>query len=80
METKIIEWIVNQNVKAQKPKNYSHRNSHAREARRLKYCKQCKRVWENDCTGAFLSYDNMPTYKLPRKTCKKCIKNNERQI
>ena len=78
METKIIEWIVNKDFKSYKPKKASYKNSHIRESKRLRYCKKCNMVWEIACTGKILSYDNMPTYKLERKTCRICVKKNER--
>ena len=39
---------------------------------RLKYCEECKHVWEKSTTKAIHYYKNLPTYKLPRITCKKC--------
>jgi len=52
----------------------SKRNIHTPEARRLKYCDKCKRVWEKGCNGTILKHLNLPTYGLPRITCNTCNK------
>ena len=39
---------------------------------RLKYCEGCQHVWERSSTKVILYYNHLPTYKLPRITCKKC--------
>ena len=50
------------------------KNQHTKEARRLKYCLKCKRVYEVNVLyfGKEIHYDSMPTYGLPRITCKEC--------
>ena len=57
-------------------------NSHKKESRRLKYCESCERVWEIGYTGSVHSYGHLPTYKLPRKTCRLCngIENGQRGV
>jgi len=48
------------------------------ESRRLSLCKKCMRVWEWQYQSQkTLYYQNFPTYKLERKTCKEC--NDERK-
>jgi len=38
----------------------------------LRYCLECKKVWEIGISGSILFYSHLPTYKLPRKICKAC--------
>jgi len=42
---------------------------------RLKFCSECSYVWETSSEGVCVRYGNMPTYGLPRITCKNCNKN-----
>tara|TARA_R100000808_G_scaffold81_2_gene584 strand:+ start:5415 stop:5609 length:195 start_codon:yes stop_codon:yes gene_type:complete len=42
---------------------------------KLRFCNSCKYVWEISTEGTCLRYGNMPSYKLPRVTCKKCDNN-----
>ena len=50
------------------------KNQHVKEARRLKYCLKCKKVYEQNVLyyEKEIHYSHMPTYGLPRVTCKKC--------
>jgi len=76
MKIKSIQWVIDKF--SQRP-NYSYipkksfmRNLHSREARRLKYCKECNKIWEISTTGSILFYEHMPTYGMTRKKCKNC--------
>ena len=47
-------------------------NTHKKESNILKYCEDCKRVWEIGYTSSIHSYGHLPTLGLPRKKCKVC--------
>jgi hypothetical protein len=47
-------------------------NSYKKET--LKYCLECKKVWQISITGSILFYKHLPTYGLTRQTCKACKK------
>ena len=68
-----MDWILKTGKKIQVRNKKRKKNVHTKEARRLKYCEKCKRVWEIGFTGSIHSYDHLPTYGLPRKTCKMCL-------
>ena len=55
------------------------KNQHKKEAKRLKYCLKCKKVWEQNALyiKKEIHYSHMPTYGLPRITCNKCKKEKE---
>ena len=41
----------------------------------LKYCVECKKVWQNDWFSSkkkFIQYDDLPSYGVPRVQCTKC--------
>ena len=41
----------------------------------LKYCVECKKVWQNDWYAnkkKIIHYDDLPTYGIPRVKCYKC--------
>jgi len=65
-----MDWILNKKREVNpKPKKQGI-NTYAKPT--LKYCIKCKKVWEISTTGSILFYKHMPTYGLPRKTCKSC--------
>ena len=54
-------------------KQIRDRSQHKREARLLKFCKLCKRVYQKDFTSPKdVYYDSLCSYKLPRENCKQC--------
>ena len=55
----------------------SKKNIHTADARKLKYCDKCYRVWEKALTGTILKYRNLPTHGLPRVACNSCSKLKE---
>lgn len=70
-----LDWIFksrDQNKAKMIAKKQKGVNNHKKESRRLKYCESCERVWEIGYTGSVHSYGHLPTYKLPRKTCRIC--------
>lgn len=71
-----ISWVLNtgRENKTNETKKRKGLNSmgHIKESKRLKYCESCERVWEIGYTGSVHSYGHLPTYKLPRVTCKIC--------
>jgi len=69
----IFEWIVTKKPNSYKPKKNSFKNGNSKEAKRLRCCSKCNKVWEIGINGKFSIYENMPTYKLPRKKCRLCI-------
>ena len=65
-----MDWILNKKRQVNpKPKKQGI-NTYVKPT--LKYCLNCKKVWEISTTGSILFYKHMPTYGLPRKTCKSC--------
>ena len=52
----------------------TRKNQHKKEAKRLKYCLKCKKVWEQNALyiKKEIHYDHMPTYGLPRVDCSNC--------
>ena len=47
---------------------------------KLKFCNSCNYVWEISIiqkNGSICRYNNMPTFGLPRETCRIC---NEKKI
>jgi|TARA_R100001530_G_scaffold2285_1_gene3834 hypothetical protein len=72
-----MDWIINKEWKKDKVILRKERNHYAKDERRLKYCESCERVWENTYAGSQVSYGHLPTYGLPRITCKICNKNNK---
>ena len=52
----------------------TNKNQHKKEARLLKYCLRCKKVYHIDAITRKkeMHYSHLPTYGLPRITCKKC--------
>jgi hypothetical protein len=65
-----MDWILNKKREVNpKPKKQGI-NIYTKPT--LKYCLDCKKVWEISTTGSILFYKHMPTYGLTRKTCKSC--------
>tara|TARA_R100001082_G_scaffold55478_2_gene30548 strand:+ start:502 stop:702 length:201 start_codon:yes stop_codon:yes gene_type:complete len=60
----------------------TNKNQHKKEARRLKYCLKCKKVYEKDSyyKKKEIHYSNMPTYGLDRITCERCINIKMRNV
>ena len=56
-----MDWILKTGKKIQVRNKKRKKNVHTKEARRLKYCEKCKRVWEIGFTGSIHSYDHLPT-------------------
>ena len=67
-----MDWVIKALKNGSMPKKRNERNSYVREARRLKYCESCKRVWEKTLGYRHISYGHLPTYGLPRVTCRIC--------
>lgn len=57
---------------------FSGNRPHLGISKKLHLCKNCKKVWEiSNETKRYIYYENFPTYKLERKECKKCKKQQE---
>ncbi len=59
------------------PKKIKHKKSYdgKRADNLIKYCESCKRCWEYNGNLKILAhYEDFPTYKRERKTCKLCLK------
>ena len=59
------------------PKKIKHKKSYdgKRADKNIKYCESCKRCWEyNGNIKNLAHYEDFPTYKRERKTCKICLK------
>ena len=69
-----IDWAIKSGEDWKKKYGSKKRNTHTREARRLKYCNSCNVVWEINVTGSIRRYKHLPTYGLPRINCKICEK------
>lgn len=76
MKSKIMEWMINKDLKAYVPKKASEKNNYSNEGKKLKFCNRCNMVWEIGITGTLLRYDHMPTYGLKRQDCFRCDKND----
>lgn len=66
-----MDWIINKKqnnnlrpTKKKKVKNY--------QKAKLRYCLDCKKVWEISTSGSILFYEHLPTYGLERRICKSC--------
>jgi len=73
MEIKNPWYIQTSNEVSRKPINVRKKRSLQRCA--LKYCVDCKKVWQNDWFSSkkkFIQYEDMPTYGVKREQCKKC--------
>ena len=65
-----MDWILNKKRETGfKPKKQDI-NTYSKPA--LRYCMECKKVWEISTAGSILFYNHLPTYKLPRIKCKAC--------
>ena len=68
-----MKWVIKQMTKGYVNNEAKGRSQHTKQTRHLKYCKQCKLVFQKDTMYKVqLYYKHMPTYKLHRETCKKC--------
>jgi len=70
-----IQWAIDgfcAKYKKEKVREAKSRNTHKKEARRLKLCPSCKNVWEIITTGACKRYDHLPTLRLKRVLCTFC--------
>tara|TARA_Y100000310_G_scaffold201184_1_gene201261 strand:- start:2937 stop:3188 length:252 start_codon:yes stop_codon:yes gene_type:complete len=75
-----IQWAIDlygRRLKRDDTNDMPGRNVHTREARRLKLCPNCQRVWEIGCTGACMRYEHLPTFRLKRVTCTLCEGNGK---
>ena len=64
-----MDWILNKKSGNALVKKQS-KNTYTKPT--LRYCIDCKKVWEISTTGSILFYAHLPTYGLPRKGCKSC--------
>jgi len=68
-----MKWVIEQMARGYVNNITRGKNQHTKETRLLKYCVKCNLVFQKDSMYSIqLYYRNMPTYKLPRETCKKC--------
>ena len=73
MEIKTPWYIQTSNEVNRKPINA--RRKQTLQKCSLKYCVECKKVWQNDWFSSkkkFIQYEDMPTYGITRKQCEKC--------
>ena len=68
-----MQWVIDQlNSKVVRSKLRT-KTQHKKEARLLKFCDSCKRIYSRDFMySTEVYYDNLCSYKLPRKKCQKC--------
>ena len=66
-----MEWVIKAMSNKAVPKKPSTHYKISEE-KHLSYCKSCQQVWEKTWARSYLFYRHLPTYGLPRKTCKYC--------
>tara|TARA_R100001510_G_C7464700_1_gene83674 strand:+ start:266 stop:481 length:216 start_codon:yes stop_codon:yes gene_type:complete len=66
-----IQWAID-NLDRQIPKTTFSTTITKHEERRLKYCPECKLVWEVSYTGTITRHNDMPTIGLNRIVCRNC--------
>jgi len=66
-----MDWVI-KILSKPKTLNRKIKNNYNYDQRRLRFCKDCKKVWELTWSKSLLYYDHLPTYGLPRKKCKYC--------
>ena len=78
--TESIQWVIDaygrKGYRGRPLQQKNNKNKFTKEARRLKYCKQCSHTWEIATSGVILFYQHLPTYGCKRKKCKRCKGNN----
>jgi len=68
-----MDWVIEKLNSEVIRKQIRDRSQHKREARLLKFCKLCKRVYQKDFTSPKdVYYDSLCSYKLPRENCQQC--------
>ncbi len=67
-----MDWIINKKRVSDLSlkKRRKVRKNYAKPT--LRYCINCKKVWEISTTGSILYYEHLPTYGLDRRICKAC--------
>ena len=66
-----MEWVIKALCNKQIPKG-SDKYNYKVDSRRLKYCNDCNRVWENDEQNQCLTYSDFPSIGLRRANCVYC--------
>lgn len=69
-----MDWILDKKqIKENKDLiKYRRKNPITYSKQTLRYCLDCKKVWEIGTAGTVLFYSHLPTYGLPRRKCKAC--------
>ena len=66
-----MDWIINKKqINALRPKKKKKVINYQKA--KLRYCLDCKKVWEISTSGSILFYEHLPTYGLERRNCKSC--------
>ena len=68
----VFEALNKPNTVYKSPRTTNNKNTYSKECNRLKYCIECKLVWEHTYNGVELHHQNLPTYGIKRKTCRRC--------
>ena len=78
-----MKWVFKRLAQIDSPyknkKGDDSKNSYSAECIRLKYCLECKDVWEVTYNGIDLHHKSLPTYGIKRQICRRCNDKKEKK-